>query len=167
MIKICSFFLGFLLFAGCKTMHPAFENTHVQTVIETVKDSVIIIEADTATVQALFECDSLNNVVMRELEIAKARRVSPEVRFRDKIVTVTLPVDSQAIWVSMKNRFEQKTDTLIRTKIVTVEVPAKPPWYIKLLTIIGIVALIFSVFFIKKMESQWLRKFLKIFSFRK
>lgn len=46
-------------------------------------DSLIVYKADSATLKALFECDSLGNVLMTELATSQGQRVSvaPQVRY--------------------------------------------------------------------------------------
>lgn len=118
-------------------MQPVIEKTI--TVEEIIRDTTVLIKPDTATVKALFECDSLNQVVLKELDVVKGRKVAPEVKFKDRWFEVTLPVDSESVYLSWREKHKTETVTVTITKIEKVKI--KPPWYIKVLSWIGTTSL--------------------------
>jgi hypothetical protein len=134
---------------GCKRLQPVVSQTttndRVVTVTETLHDTTLIFQADTASVRAFLECDSLNQVVMRELEIVNGRKVNPEVKFQYGILEIAMPVDSEAIYLSWKERYVQVTDSTKVSKVTVVK--EKPPWYTRFLNN-GISALIGIILFL-------------------
>ena len=141
---------------GCKQLQPVVEQTttneRIVTVTETLRDTTVIVKADTASVRAFLKCDSLNQVVMSELEIVKGRKVNPEVKFKYGILEVTMPVDSEAVYISWKERHETVTDSTKVSKVTVLK--EKPPWYTNILSkiltaFIVVVALYVVLKFIK------------------
>ena len=124
---------------GCKTPQPVVQH-HTVTVTEVLRDTSVVIQPDTASIKARFECDSLNQVIMKELSIEKGRKVTPVVTYRDKFLQVTMPVDSEAVYFSWKERYTTESDSMVVTKIVTVN--DKPPWYQKALSWVGAISLV-------------------------
>lgn len=113
-----------ILVAGCRTVQPPLvtKTTETITVTKVLRDTTVIVERDSASIQALFECDSLNQVVMTNLEIEKGRKVGPIVQWKDKLLTVTIPVDSEAVYLALQDRYEH----VLRTDTVFVY-PREPP----------------------------------------
>lgn len=120
---------------GCKQLQPVVTQTttndRIVTVTETLRDTTVIVKADTASVYMFLKCDSLNQVVMRELEIVKGRKVTPIVKYVDGVLKITMPVDSEAVYISWKERHELVTDSIKVSKVTTVK--EKPPWYSRIL----------------------------------
>ncbi len=148
-----------LFLTGCKTTQPVIERTVTVTETETLRDTTIVTEPDTASLKALFECDSLNQVVMTELEIEKGRKTTPQVKFRDRWLEVTVPVDSESVYFSWKENHKLETEQVTVTKIVTEKY--KPPWYRKILSWFGLIALV-VLLLILKFKSTWFLKILKM-----
>lgn len=144
---------------GCKIPQPVIEHTVTVTETETVRDTTVVTEPDTASLKALFECDSLNQVVMTELLIEKGRKLVPQVKFRDRLLEITMPVDSEAVYLSWKEKHRYEKETVTVTKIVKEKY--KPPWYRKLLSWIGVIALILLLFKLK-LNPTWFLKILKM-----
>ena len=95
--------LTVLLFAcnPCKYVanHPeCFQaDTIRETEIQTVHDSVTWIMGDTTLFEAIFECDSLNNVLMRSLNEYKSKGVQTKIVFRDNRLQLSSFTDSIAV----------------------------------------------------------------------
>lgn len=128
-VVLVSLCLGF---TGCRQLQPVVsqttETTKTTAVTETQKDSTITIPADSASIRALFECDSLNQVIMRDLQVEKGRKVTPEVKWlTGGVLEVTMPVDSEAVFLSWKEKHTTEVDS-VRVSGVTV-IKDKPPWY--------------------------------------
>lgn len=118
------------------------------------RDSLIVvppvIEKDTASIRALLECDSLGNIVIKDLESKLTNAVRPVIVRNGNTVTfkcILNPQDSLKIhlqWVerhSVKDTFKQ----IEKPPVVTNELK---DWQVVLmvigaLTILGIVGLIF------------------------
>lgn len=136
-----------IFITGCNTPQPVFERTITVTEDKIIRDTTIITEPDTAAIKALFECDSLNQVVMTELEVEKGRTLVPQVKFIDRTLEVIMPVDSQAVYLAWEESHTKETEKVTVTRIVKEKY--KPPWYIKVLSWIGVVALVYLVVTLK------------------
>ena len=51
----------------------------IRTEREIIRDTTVLIQPDSAQVRALLECDSLNRVIVRELQTAQGARITPTV----------------------------------------------------------------------------------------
>lgn len=79
-------------------------------VVETLRDTVVRIEADSSLLRALVECDSLGQAHLRELlEYQAGERLKPpRVAIRDNVLTATAEVDSLSIYLRLKDRYEER-----------------------------------------------------------
>ena len=69
-----------LLFPSCKSQVALTNTTEKERIVtEVVRDTVVKTEADSATILALLECDSLNNVILRQLDTKSGERIEPQV----------------------------------------------------------------------------------------
>ncbi len=78
----CLLFLIAVLLFGCKTQVITKTVETVRTEREVIRDTVITTEEDSAAIRALFECDSTNRVVLRELETMQGERIKPSVHIQ-------------------------------------------------------------------------------------
>ncbi len=79
-------------------------------VVETLRDTVVRIEADSSLLRALVECDSLGQAHLRALLDYQAgeRLNPPQVAIRDNVLTATAEVDSLSIYLRLKDRYEER-----------------------------------------------------------
>lgn len=91
---------------------------------------MVIVEADSAMLRALIECDSLGQAHIRQLlEYQAGQRVwPPQIEIRDNVMTATARVDSLAIYLALKDRYTEKVSRTNRTEIRTVEVNRLNGW---------------------------------------
>ena len=71
-----------LLMVGCKTQQtPVITNTDIteRTVQDVLRDTIIKEKPDSATITALFKCDSLNNVLLDEINTMQGDRIKPSI----------------------------------------------------------------------------------------
>lgn len=99
-------------------------------VVETLRDTVVRIEADSSLLRALVECDSLGQAHLRELAEYRAgnRLPPPKVSIRDNVLTATASVDSMAIYLTLKDRFTESTKIEREVVTQTVEVNRLTWW---------------------------------------
>lgn len=118
-----------LFLTGCKTNVPSHEKIYITKmdsilVKETISDTVIKIKADSSSILALLECDSLGKVRLREILSLKASgRISPPMlRVKNNVMYVQAKIDTMSIYLSMKNRVEKHVanNTNSNTKICTI-----------------------------------------------
>lgn len=131
-----------VLFLGCRPIRTTVtSNTDTDTLI-IVHDSIVIHPADSAFINAYFECDSLNRVVMNELEVIKGRKVKPVVEYKDQVLYVYVPVDPEfdtLRWIESHTR----SNSAINTNTIE-QVKVYPKWII-MLAVIGCMALVLIV----------------------
>ena len=104
-----------LFFASC-TRTIYVPNTTTETVVETLRDTVVEISPDSSLLIALLECDSAGNVLIdriNELQAGK-RLLPPQIDIKDNILTATAKVDryresatSQTIIVNKLTKFQR------------------------------------------------------------
>jgi len=137
-----------LLGTGCRLLHPAAGRQTTFTVGTVVRDTTVIVQSDSAAIEALFECDSLNQVVMRRLSVESGRKLHPEVVFRDQVLTVSMPVDSEAVYFELRDRYTYRIDTVYIERPVKKEVSKtsffsfRLRWWMKLVMAFSIIILI-------------------------
>lgn len=136
-----------LLFS-CKSKQPII--TERTEYIETVRDSTVIIPADSSWLSLLLECDSIGQVRLKELLDYQAGQhvTPPKVSVKNNILRTECRVDSFGVFFS----WVQKYGIQSREIEIPVEVPVEVPvrgwvWWVGLVTIItaGISALGFIV----------------------
>lgn len=85
----------FLAMVSCKTPQPIVQTEVKEVLIEReVRDTIVTIEPDSASIKALLECDSAGNVLIRELEELQGKNVSLALQLKNlKGKPATLSVD--------------------------------------------------------------------------
>lgn len=156
-----------IFFVGCKTPKPVAEtisNTEVRndsitntttetTTTETIKESDVAhsVDADSAYAALQFECDSLGNVLIRDLEQEQGKRTSLELQLKDNILKIQAIQEEFEVIVKGLKRDKEvliKENTELKEKLSSVqsqekqepvivkEVPAWVEW-VKWLAVIG------------------------------
>lgn len=64
---------------ACKTLERTVEVEREVRVVE--RDTTVVIEADSASVRALFECDSLNRVIISRVQQQQGTRIVTEYKY--------------------------------------------------------------------------------------
>lgn len=101
-------------FSSCTTT-KYIEVEKTKTVREVVRDTAIVVEADTAMMQALIECDSLGNAYITEIEtLRKSPKTEQKIKIVDNYITVTAEVDSFAVYAQLKDRYQDEVNTVIK-----------------------------------------------------
>ena len=115
-----------ILMTGCsKRYQPQTVKTDSVFIkqIETVRDTVIKVKADSSSIQLLIECDSLNEAYLSRLLTYQAGTNSmiPEVIIKDRILTVKCKVDSMAVYSKIKEKYHEQTQVKIEKETIVVE----------------------------------------------
>lgn len=137
-------FLVFLLvFVGC-TRRVYVPQVRSERIVDTIR----LTEPDSAMVTALFECDSLGRVRLREIELYKGREASQEFTFADNSLRIETRWRTQFI-----DRFHEIRDTLtvVETRTETRFVTKIPLffWICFSICIGGILYIVYRIFFKK------------------
>lgn len=108
-------------FPSCKSQTVVQSVEKVRVEKEIIRDTTIVTRADSASLHALFECDSTNQVVLRELETLQGSRikVQPVVQTTGKALDLTVDCkeDSLQNVIHLKDRIIE--DLSNRTETVT------------------------------------------------
>lgn len=128
-----------ILLLGCKAMKPiVVENYTTDSIFvrEVVRDTVVELHKDSSAIRALIECDSIGNAhIRRILELENGSRVeAPKLSITDNILKATAQVDSQAIYLALKDTYTTQTKETVKTQIVEVNVLT---WWQKLWCTLG------------------------------
>ena len=125
-----------VIMPGCRTVRTATSSeihaTDTVVIRETVRDTIVIIQADNSLLRALLECDSLGQVRMKELLDYEAgdRLKPPDVDITDNVLTAKAQIDSLAIYLQLRDRYEKHSTarTQADKEIITVEVNRLTWW---------------------------------------
>lgn len=99
---------------SCRTPEPVIiRDVRVEKVTETLRDTVVNILPDSASMQALLKCDSLGNVYMDQItELELGKNVKPKIRLVNNTITLDCIVDSLAVYVTWKERYTAVSDSV-------------------------------------------------------
>lgn len=90
---------------GCKSQYMPGVDTETDITVRD-REVPVVIPSDSASIRALLECDSLNRVVMRELEIEKGKRIVPTLK------PVYIPAATQGVSNQLLLEFDCKEDSM-------------------------------------------------------
>lgn len=116
-------FLVPLLLVACRTLQPSQTDT-VREVRIIERDTLITIAPDSATVRALTECDSTNQVILRQLETRNGTRIAATAKATKSMGALLLSVDCHEDSLTRELRLRDSIITTLRTEQRTIEVPA-------------------------------------------
>ena len=116
-----------------------------ESVTETIRDTVIMVQPDSSIMQALIQCDSTGRARLQEIKALKesARMqqtisMEPEPQpYKPTVITVKATVDSMGIYLTYKERYKetaesQKIETIIEKEVNVLK------WWQKLFIWLGI-----------------------------
>lgn len=83
-----------LFFVGCKTPQPIVQTEVKEVVVEReVRDTIVTIAPDSASIKALLECDSAGNVLIKELQEAQGKNVALQAQLKNTDKGTTVVID--------------------------------------------------------------------------
>lgn len=117
-----------------------------ESVTETIRDTVIMVQPDSSIIQALIQCDSTGRARLQEINALKESArlqqtisIEPEPKpYKPAVITVKATVDSMGIYLTYKERYKetaqiQKIETVIEKEVNVLK------WWQKLFITLGIV----------------------------
>lgn len=153
---------------SCRTPEPIIiRDVRVEKVTETVRDTVVNIMPDSASMQALLKCDSLGNVYLSQItEMELGKNVKPKIKLVNNTVTLDCIVDSMAVYLTWKERYTEVSDS---TTMILPPPPAKKEGFFTkagrfvsqltwLAVIVGVVVLVVKFSTQLKGVLKWLKK---------
>lgn len=122
-MKRTCLFLILLLLAACRTTQTLqTDTTREVRIVE--RDTLITIAPDSATVRALLDCDSTNQVILRRLETRNGTRIAATAKTTESTGSLLFSVDCHEDSLSRELRLRDSIITTLRTEQRTIEVPA-------------------------------------------
>lgn len=157
---ICVAMLVWML-QGCKTPQPIVQTEVKEIVTErVVKDTIITIAPDSASIKALLECDSAGNVLIRELEETQGKNVSLQAQLKNTKQGTTIVVecnqDSLERVIQLQN--EKISELSNNKQTETIEIRYIPKFYkIMAWTGVGLIVLLIGWFALKIYKAFFLK----------
>jgi len=121
------------LLVSCRTVKPPglIEiTTKVHDTIEKVRDTTIIIPADSSWLKALLECDANGKISIKKLTDYWAGKSlkPPTIEMQDNYILVKAKVDSVAVYAALKDRYYTSKETQYKEKTVEVNFVSGWQW---------------------------------------
>ena len=123
-----------------------------ESVTETIRDTVIMVQPDSSIMQALIQCDSTGRARLQEINALKESArlqqtisMEPEPQpYKPTVITVKATVDSMGIYLSYKERYKetaqiQKIETTIEKEVNVLK------WWQKLFIWLGSISTILII----------------------
>lgn len=110
-----------LLVVSCASRQPTVQTSQtIRTEREIIRDTNIVVLPDSATINALFECDSLNRVVMTENERIKGERITPDIKTQSNPdgsmqVDFSCHEDSLTLELQLRDKIIEELQATIQT----------------------------------------------------
>ena len=132
--------------------HTTEVTEKTESVTETIRDTVIMVQPDSSILQALIQCDSTGRARLQEINALKESvrlqqtiSIEPEPKpYKPTVITVKATVDSMGIYLSYKERYKetaqiQKIETVIEQEVNVLK------WWQKLFIWLGSISTILII----------------------
>ena len=135
------------LMTACKTPQPIVQTEVKEVVIEReVRDTIVTIAPDSASIKALLECDSAGNVLIKELKEAQGKNVKLQAQLKNTnkgtAIVIDCKQDSLERVIALQNEKIQELNNNKQTE--TIEVKYIPS-FVKWLALVGAGAILIAV----------------------
>lgn len=154
---ICVAMLVWML-QGCKTPQPIVQTEVKEVVVEReVRDTIVTILPDSASIKALLECDSAGNVLIKELTEAQGKNVKLQLSLQQAsgngVVTVECKTDSLERVITLQNEKISELSNNKQTETIEVKyIPEVVKWF-------AWIGAFFVVFYLVKIALWVYKKF--------
>lgn len=131
---ICVAMLVWML-QGCKTPQPIVQTEVNEVVVEReIRDTIVTIQPDSASIKALLECDSAGNVLIKELQEAQGKNVKLQLSLEQAsgngVVMVDCKQDSLERVIALQNEKIQELSNNKQVETVEVKyIPDVVKWF--------------------------------------
>ena len=132
--------------------HTTEVTEKTESVTETIRDTVIMVQPDSSIMQALIQCDSTGRARLQEINALKESArlqqtisMEPEPQpYKPTVITVKATVDSMGIYLTYKERYKetaqiQKIETTIEKEVNVLK------WWQKLFIWLGSISTILII----------------------
>ncbi|MGV8136504.1 MAG: hypothetical protein AB2L20_14945 [Mangrovibacterium sp.] len=133
--------------AGCKS-RQLIQPVPVQY-REVVKERIVAADlpSDSASIIALFECDSLNRVIMRELSEEKSKRIQSQYSFRDGVLMYRIQAIPGKAFVTVTDTFRTREIPIaVKVPVEVNRLTKWQSWQIMSFRILATIALLYALF---------------------
>jgi hypothetical protein len=110
------------VFTGCRSIQQSRDSTFESTSFERETLIPIAVPSDSLTLRALFECDSMNNVLMKNISESKTNNVSTLIGFSNGILTYKATSKPDSVHVKQKEKYSNTKTTVTINKTTTKKV---------------------------------------------
>lgn len=117
---------------GCRTPQPIVQTEVKEVVVEReVRDTIVTIQPDSASIKALLECDSAGNVLIKELQEAQGKNVSLQAQLKNTNKGTALVIDCKqdSLEKVIAIQEEQIKELNSNKQVETIEVKYIPAFY--------------------------------------
>jgi hypothetical protein len=124
-----------LMLSGCKAHKPIIQTDVKEVVVEReVRDTIVTILPDNASIKALLECDSAGNMLIRELQEMQGKNVKLQLSLEQAsgngVVTVECKQDSLERVIALQNEKIQELSNNKQVETVEVKyIPDVVKWF--------------------------------------
>ncbi len=141
MKKLIITLIPLALLSACRTQKTAERIVETRTELkEIVRDTTIYVPADSAQAIALLQCDSMGNVLIKQLtELQGKQRAKASLQLKNNAIIADCHCDSTAIYAKLHDRYEKTTASTNETQIKYIE--KQLSWWQKTLMVVGSIAL--------------------------
>ena len=132
--------------------HTTEVTEKTESVTETIRDTIIMVQPDSSIMQALIQCDSTGRARLQEINALKESArlqqtisIEPEPKpYKPAVITVKATVDSMGIYLTYKERYKetaqiQKIETIIEKEVNVLK------WWQKLFIWLGSISTILII----------------------
>lgn len=138
------------LMTACKTPQPIVQTEVKEVIIEReVRDTIVTIAPDSASIKALLECDSAGNVLIKELKEAQGKNVALQAQLKNTnkgtAIVIDCKQDSLERVIALQNEKIQELNNNKQTE--TIEVKYIPS-FVKWLAWVGAGAILLAVLWV-------------------
>lgn len=117
---------------GCRTPQPIVQEVTKEVVVEReVRDTIVTIAPDSASIKALLECDSAGNVLIKELQEVQGKNVSLQAQLKNTNKGTALVIDCKqdSLDKVIAIQEEQIKELNSNKQVETIEVKYIPAFY--------------------------------------
>ena len=138
------------LMTACKTPQPIVQTEVKEVIVEReVRDTIVRIAPDSASIKALLECDSAGNVLIKKLEEAQGKNVALQAQlkntYKGTAIVIDCKQDSLERVIALQNEKIQELNNNKQTE--TIEVKYIPS-FVKWLACVGAGAILLALLWV-------------------
>ena len=143
---------------SCKTNQPIVQTEVKEVVVEKeVRDTIVTIAPDSASIKALLECDSAGNVLIKELQEAQGKNVALQAQLKNTnkgtAIVIDCKQDSLERVIALQNEKISELSNNKQTETIEVKyIPDIVKWF-------AWIGAFFVVFYLVKIGLWVYRKF--------